>query len=69
MDVVIRNKRTKSTITNIVRYFDDVQAYSIDKELCMIELVHEGDGVKVLYPLSMDEYITIEPSKDKETDV
>lgn len=62
MNVYIRNKHTKSTITNVIRIFDNVQAYSIDKELAMIELIHQGDGVKVLYPLSSNEYITIDPS-------
>ena len=66
MRVVIRQKATKSVLTNIKRDFDHTKAYSLDKQNMVLELEYENTNYKAIYPLSCDEYITIQPDEEEQ---
>ena len=64
MRVIIRNKHTKSTVTNVIRDFDHTDSYSLDNENMVLELTCENCNYKAIYPLSCNEYVTIQPDED-----
>ncbi len=66
MRVIIRNKHTKSTFTNVIRDFDHTASYSLDKENMVLEMTHINCNYKSIYPLSCNEYVTIQPDEDVE---
>ena len=66
MRVVVRNKHTKSMLTNVIRDFDHTASYSIDKDNSVLEVTHENSNYKVIYPLGCNEYITIQPDTDSD---
>ena len=66
MRVIIRSKVIKSSLTNVKRDFNHVQAYSLDKENLVLELTHENTNYKSIYPLGYGEYVTIQPDTEKD---
>ena len=64
MRIVVRNKHTKSMLTNIIRDFDHTVSYSFDKDNSVLEATNEDTNYKVIYPLGCNEYITIQPDED-----
>lgn len=64
MRVVIRNKHTKSAITNVIRDCHDVDKMEFDNENLVLTLVNVNPEYRAIYPLGINEYITIQPDEE-----